>query len=133
MRPPTRSRTVVTAALVALVAALAVVAVGCGRPAGSAPAPALGPLRVVGELPLPGDGSRSDYASLDPGRGLLFIAHLGASEMVEVDVRVHRVVRTISNLSQVHGVLVVPALRRADATATGEDRMVPWTRTAARC
>jgi DNA-binding beta-propeller fold protein YncE len=120
MRLPTRSRTVITV-LAALVAALAA---GCGRPAGSAPASAPAPVRVVGELPLPGDGSRFDYASLDPGRGLLFIAHLGASEVVEVDVRAHRVVRTIPNLSQVHGVLVVPALRRVFATATGDDRMV---------
>src|SRR2546430_15463231 len=73
---------------------------------------------------LPGDGSRFDYASLDAGAGLLFVAHLGASEVVEIDVRAHRVVRTIPNLSQVHGVLVVPARHRVYATATGGNRMV---------
>jgi DNA-binding beta-propeller fold protein YncE len=82
------------------------------------------PLQRVGELPLPGDSSRFDYASLDPGRGLLFIAHLGASEVVEVNTRTDRVVRTITGLNSVHGVLVVPALNRVYATATGDNAMV---------
>jgi hypothetical protein len=62
----------------------------------------------VGGVALPGDGSRFDYASLDAERGLLFVAHLGANEVIEVDVHVHRVVRTIANIDQVHGVFVVP-------------------------
>jgi len=82
------------------------------------------PLRAAGEVALPGDGSRFDYASLDAGRGLLFVAHLGASEVIEVDVHAHRVVRTIPNLSQVHGVLVIPALHRVYATATGSNQVV---------
>ena len=61
------------------------------------------PLRPVGEIPLPGDNSRFDYTSLDPQRGWLFIAHLGASEVVEVDMHAGRVVRTIPNISRVHG------------------------------
>jgi DNA-binding beta-propeller fold protein YncE len=82
------------------------------------------PLRPVGEVQLPGDNSRFDYASLDDQRGLLFIAHLGASEVVEVDVRANQVVRTIPNISQVHGVLVVGPLNRVYATATGADQVV---------
>ena len=58
------------------------------------------------------------------GRGLLFIAHLGESQVIEVDVHAHRVVRTINNLSQVHGVLVVPKRGRVYATATGTNQMV---------
>jgi DNA-binding beta-propeller fold protein YncE len=82
------------------------------------------PLRPVGQIVLPGDSSRFDYASLDPGRGLLFIAHLGASEVIEVDLRAQRVVRVIPGVSKVHGVLVVPALRRVYATATGANTML---------
>jgi DNA-binding beta-propeller fold protein YncE len=82
------------------------------------------PLRSVGEVPLPGDSSRFDYASLDDQRGLLFIAHLGASEVFEVDVRGNQVVRTIPNLSEVHGLLVVGRLNRVYATATGADQVV---------
>lgn len=87
------------------------------------PASAL-PLQPVNEIALPGDNSRFDYASLDPQQGLLFVAHLGASEVVEVDVHAHRVVRTIANIDQVHGVFVVPDLRRVYATATGANAMV---------
>jgi DNA-binding beta-propeller fold protein YncE len=87
------------------------------------PAVPLG-LRPAGQVALPGDSSRFDYASLDAGRGLLFIAHLGASEVVEVDVRVQRVVRTISGLPGVHGVFVIPDKHRVYATATDANRMV---------
>lgn len=82
------------------------------------------PLHSVAEIALPGDNSRFDYESLDPERGLLFIAHLGAGEVIEVDVHARQVVRTIPNLSQAHGVLVVPELRRVYVTATGDNRLV---------
>ena len=107
--------------LVAVVVAVGFVVVA---PSSHQPAPSALPLRISGELALPGDHSRFDYASLDADRGLLFIAHLGAGEVLEVDVRAHRVVRTIPSLSQVHGVLVVPALHRVYATATGSNLVV---------
>jgi DNA-binding beta-propeller fold protein YncE len=87
------------------------------------PAVPLG-LRPAGQVALPGDSSRFDYAALDAGRGLLFIAHLGASEVVEVDVRAQRVVRTIGGLPGVHGVFVIPDKHRVYATATDANRMV---------
>jgi DNA-binding beta-propeller fold protein YncE len=76
-------------------------------------------LRVVAGIRLTGSNSRFDYASVDSRRGLLFVAHLGASQVVEINIRTGRVVRTIGGLSQVHGVLVVSALNRVYATATG--------------
>ncbi len=88
------------------------------------PTPQALSLHAAGEVTLPGDGSRFDYASLDVDRGLLFVAHLGAGEVIEVDIRAHKVVRTIGGLPQVHGVLVVPALHRVFATATGENKVV---------
>ena len=96
--------------------------IGCSRVPSSHSSPL--PLKPVGEVALPGDGSRFDYASLDSGRGLLFIAHLGAGEVIEVDVHANTVVRTIPNVAQVHGVLVVPERHRVYATATGENQMV---------
>lgn len=54
----------------------------------------------------------------------MFIGHLGASQVIEVDVRAHRVVRTIPDLPGVHGVLVVPTLPRVYASATGANLMV---------
>jgi YVTN family beta-propeller protein len=82
------------------------------------------PLRPVAEISLPGDNSRFDYASLDAERGLLFVALLGASEVVEIDAGAGRAVRTMPNLSHVHGVLVVGTLRRVYATATGKNQVV---------
>jgi DNA-binding beta-propeller fold protein YncE len=108
-----------------LVVVLAIVAVAVTliRRSQQPPEVPLG-LRSAGQVALPGDTSRFDYASLDPSQGLLFIAHLGASEVVEVDVRSQRVVRTIGGIAGVHGVLVVPSKRRVYATATDNNRMV---------
>lgn len=119
---PRRSRRPLLLAAGLAVLVLAVVAAVALRPGQPSTQPL--PLHKVGEISLPGDTSRFDYASLDANRGLLFIAHLGASEVVEVDIRTHRVVRTIGNLSQVHGVFVVPALHRVFATATGTNTVV---------
>jgi DNA-binding beta-propeller fold protein YncE len=115
-----RSRTVLLGVVLVALVAVVVVVVAAPRRAGAESLP----LRMVGEISLPGDTSRLDYASLDPGRALLFVAHLGASEVIEVDLAARRAVRTIPNLSQVHGVLVVPAVHRVYASATGANRAV---------
>jgi YVTN family beta-propeller protein len=102
---------------------VAAIATGCANhssPQSNLPLP----LRPVAEISLPGDNSRFDYASLNAQRGLLFVAHLGASEVVEIDAGAGRAVRTMPNLSHVHGVLVVGTLRRVYATATGKNQVV---------
>ncbi|WP_433714651.1 YncE family protein [Nocardia sp. CA-084685] len=81
------------------------------------------PLRQVGQLDLPDAAGRFDYMSLDAGSGLLWLAHMGAGAVVEVDIRSHRVVRTISDLPDVHGVLAIPQRRRTYATATGRNQL----------
>jgi DNA-binding beta-propeller fold protein YncE len=110
------------AGVVVLVTVAAVVAVVASR--GRQPPNVPLRLRPAGQVPLPGDSSRFDYASLDSSRGLLFIAHLGASEVVEVDVRGERMIHTIPGLPGVHGVLVVPQRHRVYATATDANQMV---------
>ena len=79
------------------------------------------PLRQVSEIALSGGPVRFDYAALDGQRGRLFIAHMGASELIDVDVHAHAVVRTLPDLSDVHGVIVVPDKHRVYATATGSE------------
>jgi DNA-binding beta-propeller fold protein YncE len=118
---PTRRRWLWLAAAVTAVAAAVAVA-AWRRP----PPTVTLPLRPAGEIALPGDSSRFDYASLDAGRGLLFLAHLGASEIVVVDVHAGAVVRVIHGVDQVHGVLVVPDRRRVYATATGANTMLTF-------
>ncbi len=82
------------------------------------------PLRQVSETPLSGGPVRFDYTALDAARGRLFIAHMGASELIDVDVHAHAVVRTLPNVPDVHGVIVVPDKHRVFATATGNNQVV---------
>jgi YVTN family beta-propeller protein len=82
------------------------------------------PLTRVADVPLGGGTTRMDYASLDPGRHLLFIAHLGDSAVIVFDTQAQKVVARIAGISHVHGVLAVPALERVYATATGTDQLV---------
>ena len=81
------------------------------------------PLKHVADVPLPGRATRFDYESYDSDRHLLFIAHLGDSEVLAFDTRSSRVVGRIPGLSSVHGVLVVPELARVFASATGTDEV----------
>ncbi|MFG1934507.1 YncE family protein [Mycobacterium sp. NPDC048908] len=78
----------------------------------------------MSETPLTGGPVRFDYAALDAERGRMFIAHMGAGELIDVDVHAHAVVRTIPDLPDVHGVIVVPAQHRVYATATGNNQLV---------
>src|SRR5260221_14113051 len=76
------------------------------------------PLQRVADIPLGGNTTRLDYESYDPERHLLFIAHLGDSAVIVFDTLAQRVVSRIASVSNVHGVLAIPALGRVYATAT---------------
>jgi YVTN family beta-propeller protein len=82
------------------------------------------PLAAVADVPLPADTSRFDYESYDARRHLLFIAHLGQSEVLVFDTRAQQVIKRISGLRHVHGVLAIPELGRVYASATGTDEVV---------
>jgi YVTN family beta-propeller protein len=82
------------------------------------------PLEKVADVPLGGRTTRLDYASLDPGRHVLFIAHLGDSEVIAFDVQTSRVIGRVADISSVHGVLAIPELNRVYATATGTSEAV---------
>jgi DNA-binding beta-propeller fold protein YncE len=103
-----------------------VVAMSVGRVAKASDEPALGnlPLTHVADIALPGRASRFDYESYDPDRHLLFIAHLGDSEVIVFDTQAARVVGRITGIAAVHGVLVVPELSRVYASATGTNEVV---------
>ena len=82
------------------------------------------PLRQVGaDIPLPGQANRFDYASVDPQRRLLFLAHLGSGMVTAVDLRTNRVIANVSDVPSVHGVLAVPELGEVFASATGQNRL----------
>jgi DNA-binding beta-propeller fold protein YncE len=81
------------------------------------------PLRTVSTVPLPGGNSRLDYASVDPGRHRLYIAHLGGGLVIVFDTKKRRVVKTI-RAPGAHGVLAVPSIGRVYATATDERKLL---------
>jgi YVTN family beta-propeller protein len=81
------------------------------------------PFKVVADIALPGNPTRLDYQSIDPSRQLLFIAHLGDSTVIAVDLRRRQVIATIPELSEVHGVLVVPEKNLVFASATGTNEV----------
>lgn len=101
-------------------AAVALALVGCST---SNPSREL-PLRQVAETALSGGPVRFDYIALDDQRGRLFIAHMGAGEVIDVDARAQKVVRTLPDLPDVHGVIVVPNKHRVYATVTGRNQLV---------
>src|SRR5436853_3843470 len=82
------------------------------------------PLRAVADVPLPGSASRFDYQSLEPASGRLFISHMGAGELVVLDVRAGKVIGNLDGFPTVTGVLAVPAEHRAYASATGDHAVV---------
>ncbi|PCE32664.1 YncE family protein [Burkholderia ubonensis] len=121
-----RNRRFCLLALVAMSFALAVTGVVIQRVDAAADDLSLGslPLTHVADVPLPGRPTRLDYASLDPSRNLLFIAHLGDSEVIVFDTLASRVTARIADVSSVHGVLAIPELSRVYASATGTDEVV---------
>jgi DNA-binding beta-propeller fold protein YncE len=75
------------------------------------------PLRLAARVPLSGPANRFDYTSVDPVTNRLWISHMNASELLVVDLRTRRIVKTIP-APGVHGVIAVPQLGRAFASAT---------------
>jgi len=94
---------------------LAALVAGCG---GASAKDAL-PLREVARVPLSGPSVRFDYTSIDPVRNRLYVAHMDADELLVVDLRTRRILRTI-DAPGVHGVIAVPQLSRAYASATND-------------
>ncbi|TXC80803.1 YncE family protein [Paraburkholderia azotifigens] len=119
-----KRRSVAIALVMVVLVAVATLVVHRHSNAADKPTAAGLPLTHVADIPLPGRASRLDYESFDPNRHLLFIAHLGDSEVIVVDTQASRVVTRIGNIAEVHGVLVVPELSRVYASATGSNEVV---------
>jgi DNA-binding beta-propeller fold protein YncE len=81
-------------------------------------------LSQVKDIPIGPPTRRFDYASFDPTRGLLFVADLGGSRVLAFDVRAGRLLKAISDVASVHGVLAAPELGRAYASATGAHQLL---------
>jgi DNA-binding beta-propeller fold protein YncE len=66
---------------------------------------------------------RFDYQSLDAEHGRIYIAAMGADQMVVFDVKERKVVANLDGFPNVHGVWAVPELGRVYASATGEHKV----------
>lgn len=105
----------------------------CGTPGAPATptAPAATPsaatagsgLKVVEDVPLPGSASRFDYQSFDSSTGRLYIAHMGAGQLVVFDTKARKVVGTVDDLPTVTGILVVPEIHRVFAAVAGDHQV----------
>jgi DNA-binding beta-propeller fold protein YncE len=89
---------------------------------------ALGPRRtaewrVLADVPLPGRAARFDYQSLDRAAGRLWIAHMGAGEVLAFDVRTRQVVARVIGMAGVTGALAVPALHRVFVSLSGSHQI----------
>jgi DNA-binding beta-propeller fold protein YncE len=71
--------------------------------------------RLVADVPLPGKPARFDYQSFDPTAGRLWIAHMGADEVLAFDVISRQVVARVADMPGVTGVRAVPELGRVFA------------------
>ena len=91
---------------------------GCGRADGQTPV-----LTFIADIPLPGGSSRFDYQSFDPASGRLYIAHMGAGEVIAFDTRSRQVVARAIGLPKATGVLAVPSLHRVYVSAPGSHQV----------
>jgi DNA-binding beta-propeller fold protein YncE len=78
--------------------------------------------RVVADVPLPGRAGRFDYQSFDT-TGRLWIAHMGAGEVLAFDVHTRQVVARVPGMPGVTGVLVVPSIGRVFAALSGSGQV----------
>jgi DNA-binding beta-propeller fold protein YncE len=88
--------------------------------------------RVVSDVPLPGRAARFDYQSFDPTTGRLWIAHMGAGEVLGFDVRARQVVARVPNMPGATGVLAVPSLGRVFASLSGSHEVAALDATSGR-
>jgi DNA-binding beta-propeller fold protein YncE len=82
------------------------------------------PLTHVRDVSLPGHPTRFDYQTVDTAGRRLYIAHLGDSTLDTIDLDSLRVVASVPEISEIHGVAVAPNLGRVFATATGTNELV---------
>lgn len=109
----------------ALAVALALLLATCAPAGAVAPADTLAapPLERVADVPLPGAPSRFDYQSIDTTANRLYLSHMGAGELLAVDLATRSVVGRIPNLPRVTAVWAVPRLGKVYASVPGDHQV----------
>jgi len=88
-------------------------------PAVSATKAPRGPLKFLGEFPLPGPANRFDYQAVDPSNGRLYMNHMNAGSTIVFDADSNRVLSEIKDLSRATGVRIVAAHHHVYVSAAG--------------
>jgi DNA-binding beta-propeller fold protein YncE len=75
-------------------------------------------LQLQQDVPLNGGTSRFDYQAFDPDTGTLFIAHMGAGQIIVYNTKTGKVEATLAGYPGVTGLLYVPELHYLYAGVT---------------
>jgi DNA-binding beta-propeller fold protein YncE len=87
--------------------------------AGAAQAQSVELFDKIADVPLGAKTSRFDYESLDPDSGRLFVAKMGAGQLLVFDIAKPGLVTELEGFPKTTGVLAVPALHRVYASVPG--------------
>jgi DNA-binding beta-propeller fold protein YncE len=77
-------------------------------------------LHQVTDVPVPGSPARFDYQSLDPASSRLYIAHMGADQVIAVSTATLAILGVVEDVPMATGVLAVPDVGRVYAAAPGD-------------
>lgn len=81
--------------------------------------PASSRFTLVGDFPLGPSANRTDYESLDVAARRLYVAKMGAGQLLVFDIAQNRLVASLDGFPKVTGVLAVPELHRVYASVPG--------------
>src|ERR1039457_5532345 len=81
-------------------------------------------LQLQQDISLSGGISRFDYQAFDPDTGTLYIAHMGAGQIIVYNTRMGKVEATLAGYPGVTGLLVVPELHRLFASVSRQHQVV---------
>jgi YVTN family beta-propeller protein len=78
---------------------------------------------IVGDYPLGARTDRTDYQSIDPSARRLYIAKMGAGQLLVFDIDRNRLVAQLAGFPKITGVLAVPELHKVYASVPGAGAM----------
>src|SRR6185503_227424 len=80
-------------------------------------------LRLQQDVDLTGGISRFDWMALDPQTHTLYIAHMGAGQIIVFDTQTNTVRTTLNGFPRVTGLCVIPELHRLYASVVGQHKV----------
>ena len=80
-------------------------------------------LQLQQDVPLTGGATRFDYQAFDPDTGTLFIAHMGAGQIIVFNTKMAKVEATLAGFPGVTGLLYIPELHQLYAGVTRQHQI----------